>query len=75
MQVPDDLDVRLDGLALIEAAHRDDFEGAGVLLDNCDARSVAVFLARVASDLVEGLCESPAEALAYLRARHAEGCD
>lgn len=67
---PDDLDVRLDALALIECAHHDDLDGCRAVLDNCDVRLVCAFLARIGADLVEGLCEDPAEAFQWLRDRH-----
>lgn len=73
MRPPDELDVIRDALGLIEAAHRDDLEGAEVLLGNANCRLVAGFLARVACDLIEDVTESPAETLALLRERHAGG--
>jgi hypothetical protein len=70
---PDDLDVVRDGLALVEACHRDDLEGARVLLDNARVRPVCAFLARVLCDLVEDWAEDPDGALAQLREHHAAG--
>lgn len=65
-----------DGLALIEALHRHDLEAVRCLLDNADLRVVAVFLARVADDLVGDLAEwwnTPAgDLLSRLRTYHAE---
>jgi hypothetical protein len=68
---PAELDVRRDGLALIEACHRDDLEAARVLLDNCNPRLVAMFLARVACDVVESMTDDADAALGWLRAQHA----
>ena len=73
MWSPDDLDVVHDALALVEACHRDDLEGCRVILDNARTRVVAMFLARVCCDLLEGWCEDPAGALAELREHHAGG--
>lgn len=56
-----------DGLALLECAHRGDWEGARAIFHNCDHQMVAGFLARVAADLLEQLTESPEHALAALR--------
>jgi hypothetical protein len=42
-------------------------------LDNARTRVVAMFLARVCCDLLEGWCEDPAGALAELREHHAGG--
>jgi hypothetical protein len=53
MSAHDDGDVARDGLALVEAAHNGDFEGALAVLDNCDIRLVCGFLARVSCDLIE----------------------
>jgi hypothetical protein len=70
MSRPADRDVVLDALALIECAHRDDFTGAVVLIDNCDLRAVVMFTSRVAADLVEHLADEPDEILAWLREHH-----
>lgn len=70
MPVHDDLDAVRDGLALVECAHRGDLYGARAILDNADVRVVCAFLARLGADLIEDLCESPAEAFAALRERH-----
>lgn len=51
MPGPDD--TVLDGLALVECAHRGDPDGAMVLLANCDAEAVAAFLAMLVADLIE----------------------
>lgn len=64
-----------DGLALIEALHRHDLEAVRCLLDNADLRVVAVFLARVADDLIDDLAEwwnTPVgDLLGRLREHHA----
>jgi hypothetical protein len=70
---PEDLDVVRDSLALIEACHRGDLEGARVLLDNARVRPVCAFLARIVTDLLESWCEDPDSALAELREHHTTG--
>jgi hypothetical protein len=67
MRPPDDLDVIFDGLALIEACHRDDLEGARVLLEHANSRLVAMFLARVGCDLIESLLDDDPAMFARLR--------
>lgn len=72
-----DQDAAADGLALIEALHRRDLEAMAVLLDNGDNRLMAVFLARVADDLIGDLSEwcrlEPPAMFARLREHHAGG--
>jgi hypothetical protein len=68
---PAELDVRRDGLALVQAAHADDWEGAQAILNNCRAAAVAAFLARVAADVIEAMTDDADAALAWLREQHA----
>jgi hypothetical protein len=67
---PDDDAIR-DGLALIEAVHYRDSQGARVLLDHGNTRLMARFLATVAAGLIADLAEwnrsEPAEAFTRLR--------
>lgn len=56
-----------DGLALLECAHRGDWEGARAIFRHCDHQVVAGFLARVCAELLEELTESPEHALAEMR--------
>lgn len=58
-----------DGLALLECAHRGDWEGARAIFRNCDHQMVAGFLARVCADLLEELTASPEHAVALIRER------
>jgi hypothetical protein len=56
MPDPDDdirQDVTRDTLALIEAVHRQDLGGVNVLLDHGNPRLMALFAARIATDLIE----------------------
>lgn len=66
-----DQDVIRDGLAMVEAAHRRDFEALGVLAANGDLRLMATFLARLADDLIGALAAwhdaPPGDLLAVLR--------
>ena len=48
-------DALADALALIDADHRQDLGDMQVLLDNCDPVRTAVWLARIAGDLLEDL--------------------
>jgi hypothetical protein len=73
MRRPDEMDVVRDALALVEACHRDDLEGARILLDNARVRPVCAFLARVLCDLVEQWAEDPDGAFTWLREHHAGG--
>jgi hypothetical protein len=57
-----------DALALIEAAHNEDMEGARVILGNGNNRLMCTFLARVAADLIEDLTE---DAAGWQREHHA----
>lgn len=63
-----------DGLALLECAHRGDWEGATAIFRHCDHQVVAGFLARVCADLLEELTASPAHALALLREHVGNDC-
>lgn len=64
-------DAARDGLALIDCAHRSDWEGAQAIFANCDTRMVAGFLARLAVDLIEELADwltmEPADMVSHLR--------
>jgi hypothetical protein len=71
MRLPDD--PILDGLGLVECCHRDDWRGASTIIKHADAQLTAMFLARLACDLIEDMTDSPAEALARLRERHVGG--
>ena len=64
-------DAARDGLALVDCSHRQDWEGARSVFNNCDGVMVAGFLARLVVDLLEELTESPEHALALLREHHA----
>jgi hypothetical protein len=67
---PDDRDVVLDALALIQCAHTDDWEGGYAILANCRPAQVAAFLARICADLIEDLTADADDALVWLRERH-----
>lgn len=60
-------DVVLDGLALVEASHAGDWEGARVVLRHADMPMVTGFLARLVADLVESLAEDDPDAFTRLR--------
>lgn len=66
----DDRDVVLDGLALVQAAHADDWEGAEVILANCRAGAVACFLSRVCADVIEATTDDADLLLTWLRDQH-----
>ena len=66
-------DATRDALGLIQACHNGDLEGGRCLLDNGNLRLTAAALARIAADLLETMCEDPAEALLLLRQYHAGG--
>lgn len=68
-----DQDVVLDALALVQAAHADDWEGGYVILANCRHAQVAAFLARLAADVVESMTDDADAAIAWLRENHAAG--
>jgi hypothetical protein len=69
-------DAARDGLALVEAAHNGDWEGAKAVLANCDCQMVCGFLGRLAADLVEELSwlgdVAPEGAFARLREIHGQ---
>jgi hypothetical protein len=66
-------DSAADGLALVEARHRNDREAVEIILDNCDARQTAKFLSWVVADMVESMAIDPGELLTWLRATMGPG--
>jgi hypothetical protein len=68
---PDDLDVIRDALALVEAAHHEDLEGAQAILGNGNTRLIATFLSRVCADLIEDFTDDAPATLGWLREHHA----
>jgi hypothetical protein len=73
MQDHERLDIARDAVALIEAAHADDWEGARAIVANCRLDAVVTFLSRLAADVIESACDDADEAIASLRERHAGG--
>ena len=66
----DDQDVVRDGLALIQCAHADDWEGGYCILASCRPAQVAAFLARVACDVIEDMTVDADAAIGWLREHH-----
>ncbi len=71
---PDERDIAADSLALMEASHRDDREAMAFILDECDRRNVAWFLAVLADSLLADLAEwnrrDDADLMADLRSQY-----
>ncbi len=57
MRHPDADDVARDALALVEAVHREDWEGAGAVAAHANLRLTAIMLARIAGDLLGNLAD------------------
>ena len=66
-------DVVLDALALVEASHAGDWEGARVILRHTEPPMVMGFLARLAADLIESLLEDDPDAFKRLREHYTAG--